>query len=77
MARGFQSLPSYYKPKRDRLGRAEEDLDIRAAIEKIREDLPVSGYRTLLRYLLREHGIHTNHLCGRINAVSYLSLIHI
>jgi putative transposase len=47
----------YYKPKRDRLRRAKEELNIKAAIEKIREDLPVAGYRTLLRYLAREHGI--------------------
>ncbi len=54
---GISASTYYYKPKRDRLERAKEDLDIRAAIEKIREDLPVSGYRTLLRYLLREHNI--------------------
>jgi len=54
---GVSPSTYYYKPKRDRLERAKEDLDVRSAIEKIREDLPVSGYRTLLRYLLREHGI--------------------
>ncbi len=54
---GISTSTYYYKPKRDRLARAKEDLDIRSAIEKIREDLPVSGYRTLLRYLAREHGI--------------------
>jgi transposase InsO family protein len=47
----------YYKPKVDRLTRAKQDLDIKAAIEKIREDLPRSGYRTLRHYLAREHGI--------------------
>lgn len=47
----------YYKPKRDRLARAKEEADIKSAIAKIREDLPVAGYRTLLRYLTREHGI--------------------
>jgi putative transposase len=54
---GISTSTYYYKPKRDRLERAKEDLDIKSAIEKIREDLPVSGYRTLLRYLVREHGI--------------------
>jgi len=54
---GISASTYYYKPKRNRLARVKEDLDIRAAIEKIREDLPVSGYRTLLRYLAREHGI--------------------
>jgi putative transposase len=54
---GISPSTYYYKPKRDRLARAKEDLDIRVAIEKIREDLPVAGYRTLLRYLKREHGI--------------------
>lgn len=54
---GISTSTYYYKPRRKRLGRAKEDLDIRAAIEKIREDLPVAGYRTLLRYLVREHGI--------------------
>jgi len=47
----------YYKPKRNRLERAKDELDIKAAIEKIREDLPVAGYRTLQRYLIREHHI--------------------
>ncbi len=54
---GLSASTYYYKPKRDRLARAKEDLDIRAAIEKVREDLPQSGYRTLLHYLSREHGI--------------------
>lgn len=54
---GISTATYYYKPKRNRLERAKEDLDIKAAIEKIREDLPVAGYRTLLRYLVREHGI--------------------
>lgn len=54
---GLSPSTYYYKPKRDRLARAKEDLDIKSAIEKIREDLPQAGYRTLLRYLSREHGI--------------------
>jgi putative transposase len=54
---GISTSTYYYKPKRDRLARAKEDMDIKSGIEKIREDLPVSGYRTLLRYLSREHGI--------------------
>lgn len=54
---GLGTSTYYYKPKRARLERAKEELDIKAAIEKIREDLPVAGYRTLLRYLAREHGI--------------------
>lgn len=54
---GISTSTYYYKPKRSRLERAKEDLDIKAAIEKIRKDLPVAGYRTLQRYLLREHGI--------------------
>lgn len=54
---GVSPSTYYYKPKRDRLARAKEDMDIRSAIEKIREDLPVSGYRTLRHYLAREHGI--------------------
>ena len=54
---GISTSTYYYKPKRSRLERAKEDLDIKSAIEKIREDLPVAGYRTLLRYLDREHGI--------------------
>jgi putative transposase len=54
---GISQSTYYYKPKRDRLSRAKEDQDIRSAVEKIREDLPVAGYRTLLRYLAREHGI--------------------
>ncbi len=54
---GLSPSTYYYKPKHDRLGRAKEEMDIKAAIEKIREDLPVAGYRTLLRYLAREHGI--------------------
>ncbi len=45
---GVSPSTYYYKPKRSRLERAKEDLDITAAIEKIREDLPVAGYRTLL-----------------------------
>ena len=51
---GISTSTYYYKPKRSRLERAKEDLDIKSAIEKIREDLPVAGYRTLLRYLDRE-----------------------
>lgn len=54
---GISTSTYYYKPKRSRLERAKEELDIKSAIEKIREDLPQAGYRTLLRYLLREHGI--------------------
>ena len=54
---GVSQSTFYYKPKRSRLERVKEDLDIKAAIEKIREDLPQAGYRTLLRYLSREHGI--------------------
>lgn len=54
---GLSTSAYYYKPKRSRLERAKEDLDIKSAIEKIREGLPGSGYRTLLRYLVREHGI--------------------
>jgi putative transposase len=54
---GISPSTYYYKPKRSRLERAKEDLDIKAAIEKIREDLPQAGYRTLLRYLSREHDI--------------------
>ena len=54
---GLSTSTYYYKPKRSRLERAKEDLDIKSAIEKIREGLPSSGYRTLLRYLVREHGI--------------------
>jgi transposase InsO family protein len=54
---GLSPSTYYYKPKQSRLDRAKEDLAIKAAIEKIRADLPQSGYRTLLRYLKREHGI--------------------
>lgn len=54
---GISTSTYYYKPKRSRLARAKDDMDIKAAIEKIRGDLPVSGYRTLQRYLRREHGI--------------------
>jgi len=54
---GLSTSTYYYKPKRNRLERAKTELDIKAAIEKIREDLPYSGYRTLLHYLWREHGI--------------------
>lgn len=49
---GISTSTYYYKPKRDRLERTKEDLDIKSAIEKIRKDLPVAGYRTLQRYLL-------------------------
>jgi transposase InsO family protein len=54
---GISSSTYYYKPKGDRLKKAQEDSDIKGAIEKIRLEMPVSGYRTLQRYLLREHGI--------------------
>jgi transposase InsO family protein len=54
---GVSSSTYYYKPKGDRLKKAQEDSDIKGAIEKIRLEMPVSGYRTLQRYLLREHGI--------------------
>lgn len=54
---GLTTSTYYYKPKRARLERAKGDLDIRVAVEKIREDLPAAGYRTLLHYLAREHGI--------------------
>lgn len=54
---GISPSTYYYIPKRDRLARTKEDQDIKSAVEKIREDLPQAGYRTLLRYLLREHGI--------------------
>lgn len=47
----------YYKPKVKRLDKAKLELDIKAAIEKVREDLPRSGYRTLRFYLAREHGL--------------------
>lgn len=54
---GLSTSTYYYKPKRSRLERAKEDHDIKSAIEKIRKDFPQSGYRTLLHYLKREHGI--------------------
>lgn len=54
---GVSTSTYYYKPRRDRLIKLKEDLDIKCAIDKIREDLPMSGYRTLRHYLLREHGI--------------------
>lgn len=54
---GINSSTYYYKPKASRLEKAKEDSDIKAAIEKIRKDLPYCGYRTLGHYLLREHGI--------------------
>lgn len=54
---GLSTSTYYYKPKRSRLELAKEDHDIKSAIEKIRKDFPQSGYRTLLHYLKREHGI--------------------
>jgi putative transposase len=54
---GVSSSTYYYKPKGDRLKKSKEDSDIKGAIEKIRLELPVSGYRTLQHYLFREHGI--------------------
>lgn len=54
---GISASTYYYKPKRSRLERAKADLDIKAAIEIIRKDMPWSGYRTLQHFLLREHGI--------------------
>ena len=54
---GISPSTYYYNPKGDRLEKSKQDSDIKAAIEKIREDLPVSGYRTLQQYLFREHGI--------------------
>ena len=47
----------YYKPKVNRLSKAKLEQDIKAAVEKVREDLPRAGYRTLRFYLAREHGI--------------------
>lgn len=48
----------YYKPKvQTRLEKSIDDAKIRSAIEIVQKDLPTSGYRTMQRYLRREHGI--------------------
>lgn len=54
---GLSPSTYYLKPRKSRLEKAKEEIEIKEAIGKIRKDLPIAGYRTLLRYLKREHGI--------------------
>ena len=43
----------YYKPKKPRLAKDEEEANIRDAIEKVHLKFPKSGYRTMKNYLSR------------------------
>lgn len=55
---GLSSSSFYYKPKVPRQFREKRDADLRDAIERVRVEFPKSGYRTLLRYLMRTEKIH-------------------
>lgn len=50
---GLNSSTLYYRPKKSRSQREQEDTLIRNEIEKIRVDFLRSGYRTLQHYLAR------------------------
>lgn len=55
---GISTSTFYYKPKTSRLQQAISDADLIEAIAKIREGVGANtGYRTLQRYLWREHQI--------------------
>lgn len=55
---GLSPSTYYYKPKTSRFDMAVRDADLIEAVNSIRSDLgPNTGYRTLQKYLAREHGI--------------------
>jgi putative transposase len=59
-AAGISSSTYYYKPKRDPVGKAAADADVRDLIEKVQAEFAFYGYRRIHEWLERKHGVTIN-----------------
>jgi putative transposase len=59
-AAGISSSTYYYKPKRDPVGKAAADADVRDLIEKVQAEFAFYGYRRIHEWLERKRGITIN-----------------